>query len=57
MSSFEANLIPAKNLAGIEDVGDNNDETANNNNEILIRNKKSLQKKLEEVIREKYFTN
>ena len=53
MSSLEANLIPATNSGGIEDVGDNNDEIADTNNKILISSKKSLQKQLEEVIREK----
>ena len=62
MSSSEANLIPANNSVAIEDVYNNNDEIADNNDEIIIPDKKdindniftkSMQNQLEEVIKEK----
>ena len=63
MSRSEANLIPAEVSVAIEDVYNSNDEMTDTNGEILIPDKinisnddtfkKSMQKKLEEVIREK----
>ena len=61
MSSSEANIVPANNSVAIEDFYNNNDETTDTNDEILINNKRNIkdndikfmQDQLEEVIREK----
>ena len=60
MSSSEANLVPNNSVA-IEDVCNNNDEIADTNDEILIRDKKdinnifkkSMKNQLEKVIKKK----
>ena len=63
MSSSEANLVPVNNSVATEDVCNKNDEIADTNDEIPIPDKtninnndifkKSVQNRLEEVIREK----